>query len=269
MFLFRCRSEKTKNCEMSPFSDHIALSDTLPRANLGKGGRGPGHPGARAPSLLLGQTGHTYLLNSVLRFDSISWPLTLNGFLNFALLRPWPSVLDPLRSTFDGARVNIGLGLRAVYMLTSKSSSTASSSAFLFWPGGRKGFFVLADCCELSSSPERFFWTSYPVFPLLLMTEWPNDDVVTGVRESDSISTSSPDLPSDPRSKTWKKSRIESVAYRRNSSKRPPKMRRLSGRLREVVVYEKRTTGAGLQFPKRCPNTSALWNFGYSKYLLL
>ena len=237
MFLFRCRSEKWV--------------------------------GAWAPSLFLGQTGHTYLLNSLLPLDSISWPLTLNGFLNFALLRPWPKVLDPLRSTFDGALFNIGLGLRAVYMLTSESSSTASSSAFLFWPGGTKGFFVLADCCELSSSPERFFWTSYPVFPLLLMTEWPNDDVVTGVRESDSISTSSPDLPSDPRSKTWKKSRIESVAYRRNSSKRPPKMRRLSGRLREVVVYEKRTTGAGLQFPKRCPNTSALWNFGYSKYLLL
>ena len=31
--------------------------------------------------------------------------------------------------------------------------------------------------------------------------------------------------------------------YSRTSRKRPPKMQRLSGRLREVVVYKNRTTG--------------------------
>ena len=40
-----------------------------------------------------------------------------------------------------------------------------------------------------------------------------------------------------------------------------PKMQRLSGRLREVVVYKNRTTG-GL-FPSKGPGTSALWKMIY------
>ena len=45
--------------------------------------------------------------------------------------------------------------------------------------------------------------------------------------------------------------------YSRTSSKRPPKMQKLSGRLREVLVFKNRTTVGSL--PRRGLGTSILW----------
>lgn len=77
------------------------------------------------------------------------------------------------------------LGFKTVYILRSEWSSTLSSSIFRLSPGGTKGFLVFADDVELSINPERFFCTSYSVFPLLLMTAWPKEDIETGVRARD------------------------------------------------------------------------------------
>ena len=56
----------------------------------------------------------------------------------------------------------------------------------------------------------------------------------------------------------------ENVLYVRTveaSRKQPPKMQRLSGRLREVVIYKNRTTRGTLL--RSDPGTSALWNIIY------
>ena len=45
--------------------------------------------------------------------------------------------------------------------------------------------------------------------------------------------------------------------YSRTSSKRPPKMQKLSGRLREVLVFKNRTKRGSL--PRRGLGTSILW----------
>jgi len=47
-------------------------------------------------------------------------------------------------------------------------------------------------------------------------------------------------------------------------SKRPRKMQRHSGRLREEVAYEKRTTAT---LPRRCPDRSTSWNMIYCFHL--
>ena len=54
--------------------------------------------------------------------------------------------------------------------------------------------------------------------------------------------------------------------YRRTSRKRPPKMRTLSDRLREVVAHKNQTTGS--LFQEEVPCTSTSWNIIYCMQFL-
>ena len=140
---------------------------------------------------------YAYLLTLTWSRDSTRWSLILKGFLNldfFGLFHDRAPGF--VRWKFTGARGMTCLGFNTVYILRSESSSTLSSSILRLCLGGTKGFLVFADDCELSINPERLFCTSYSVFPLLLMTAWPKEDVETGVRARDWESSS--DLLPDP-----------------------------------------------------------------------
>ena len=56
------------------------------------------------------------------------------------------------------------------------------------------------------------------------------------------------------------------INYSRTFCKRPPKIQRLSGRLREVVAYNNRTGGGHL--PRSGVGTSILWKIIYCMQFL-